>query len=243
MSPKKKNKKKPENKKQLYVPGFGEFSSRKSTACRVFFGDSVARSFAPHFASKLCIFWAKILHIPHQDPRPSFDTRLAEWHQSTMVENRKKHRFHSHLSHFPTREGVSKVSERANEWALSTVEGASEASSPEQANEWAVRADERTDERVTQYCSLYSWFFRPTAQSETRVTKPYDVWRKTYDLWRLTLDFEDVGRDTWPSMTELRISNIKLGNQHTVSIVWTRQYFKLYVSFKIYSLRSFFVVD
>ena len=37
------------------------------------------------------------------------------------------------------------------------MEGASEASSLEQANESAVRANERTDERVAQYYSLYSW--------------------------------------------------------------------------------------
>ena len=37
---------------------------------------------------------------------------------STMVENVKKHRQISHLIiHFPTSEGVSEVSERANEWA------------------------------------------------------------------------------------------------------------------------------
>ena len=40
---------------------------------------------------------------------------------------------------------------------MSAAEGASKASSPEQANEWAVRANERTDKRVAQYCSLYFW--------------------------------------------------------------------------------------
>ena len=36
--------------------------------------------------------------------------------KSTMVENRKKHRQNSHpIIHFPTSEGVSEVSERANE--------------------------------------------------------------------------------------------------------------------------------
>ena len=36
--------------------------------------------------------------------------------RDTMVEKRKKHRQNSHLIiHFPTSEGVSKVSERANE--------------------------------------------------------------------------------------------------------------------------------
>ena len=38
------------------------------------------------------------------------------WNMCTMVENRKKHRQNSHLIiHFPTSEGVSEVSERANE--------------------------------------------------------------------------------------------------------------------------------
>ena len=37
-------------------------------------------------------------------------------HQGTMVENRKKHRQNSHpIIHCPTSEGVSEVSERANE--------------------------------------------------------------------------------------------------------------------------------
>ena len=58
----------------------------------------------------------------------------------TMVENGKKHRQNSNLiNQFPTSEGVSEVSERANEWA--------------------VRANERMDERVAQYYSLYSWLF------------------------------------------------------------------------------------
>ena len=50
---------------------------------------------------------------------------------------------------------------RAREWAkrASAAEGASEASSPEQVNKWAVQANERTDERVAQYFSLYSWLF------------------------------------------------------------------------------------
>ena len=56
----------------------------------------------------------------------------------TMVENGKEHRQNSKLiNHFPTSEGVSEVSE--------------------QANEWAVRANERMDERMAQYFSLYFW--------------------------------------------------------------------------------------
>ena len=73
---------------------------------------------------------------------------------SPMVQNRKKkHNIDSHLvMDCPTSEGVSEVSKR-----VSAAKGASEASSPEQANEWAVRANERTDKRVAQYYSLYSW--------------------------------------------------------------------------------------
>ena len=42
------------------------------------------------------------------------------------------------------------MSERVNE-RMSTLERASEASSAEQANERLVRANERTEERMTQY--------------------------------------------------------------------------------------------
>ena len=45
------------------------------------------------------------------------------------------------MIHFPTRKGVNKVSEQ-----VSAVEGASEASNPEQTNELAVRANEQMDE-------------------------------------------------------------------------------------------------
>ena len=58
--------------------------------------------------------------------------------------------------HFPTSKGVSEVSER-----VSAVECASGA---EQANERVVRANERTDEQVAHYFSLYSWLFWPTVQ-------------------------------------------------------------------------------
>ena len=51
-------------------------------------------------------------------------------------------------------EGVSEVSERAKR--VSAAERASEASCAEQANKCAVRANERTDERVAQYCILDS---------------------------------------------------------------------------------------
>ena len=48
-----------------------------------------------------------------------------------------------------------------SEW-MSAAGGESEASRGEQANEWAVRANERMDEQVAQYFSLYSWLFWPT---------------------------------------------------------------------------------
>ena len=47
---------------------------------------------------------------------------------------------------------------------MSAVEGASEASSPEQANERTVQANERTDERVAQYLGLYSGLFQTTVR-------------------------------------------------------------------------------
>jgi len=69
--------------------------------------------------------------------------------QLTMVDYRKKHRQNSHLiNHYPTSEGASEVSERANEWA--------------------VRANERTDERVAQHFSLYSWLLSTIVYSFSR---------------------------------------------------------------------------
>ena len=85
----------------------------------------------------------------------------------------RKHRINSHpIFHFPTSEGVSKVSKR-----VSAAERGSEASSAEQANEWAVRANERTDERMTQYCSLDSWLFWPT------VCWRFQGWRVSKLIW------------------------------------------------------------
>ena len=64
------------------------------------------------------------------------------------------------LSH----ERGSEQSEQASE-RVSAVEGkASKASSPEKANEWAVRANERTDELVTQYLRLDSCLFQTTVR-------------------------------------------------------------------------------
>ena len=55
---------------------------------------------------------------------------------------------------------------------MSAAEGASEASSPEQANEKALRANDRTDERVAQYFSLYFWLFS-TIVRQFLVTRLY----------------------------------------------------------------------
>ena len=68
--------------------------------------------------------------------------------------------------------------ERGSEWSeraskqVSTAEGASEASSPEQANEWAVRANEQTDERVAQYLQLDSGLFQTTVHSASELVLP-----------------------------------------------------------------------
>ena len=79
----------------------------------------------------------------------------SSFHRSTMGQNQVIVR-HQKFN-FP----------QAREWAkwASAVEGASEASSPEQAKEWAVRANERTDERVAEYFSLFSWLYWPTMQT------------------------------------------------------------------------------
>ena len=66
----------------------------------------------------------------------------------------------------------SERSERASEW-VSTAEGASEASSPEQANEWAVRANERTDERVAQYLRIDSCLFQTIVHRNCHVQRDF----------------------------------------------------------------------
>ena len=62
-----------------------------------------------------------------------------------MVQNTKENRINNHpIIHYPTSEGVSEVSE--------------------QANECAMRANEQTDKRVAKYGSLGSLLFLPTVQ-------------------------------------------------------------------------------
>ena len=87
-----------------------------------------------------------------------------------MVENGKKHRQNSHLmNHCPTSEGVSEVSERANEWAVRRAR-AKRAVRSKRTSERC----ERTDERVAQYFSLYFWFIWPTVYPYPRYR-----WRRT----------------------------------------------------------------
>ena len=60
--------------------------------------------------------------------------------RGAMVQNTKENRITNHpIIHYPTSEGVSEVSE--------------------QANECAMRANEQTDKRVAQYLCLDSWMF------------------------------------------------------------------------------------
>ena len=83
----------------------------------------------------------------------------------TMVDNTKKHRRNSHLIiHCLTSEGVSR---RAREWAQRRVR-AKRAVRSKRMNEWC----ERTDERLAQYFSLYSWLFS-TIVSRAKLCKCY----------------------------------------------------------------------
>ena len=69
----------------------------------------------PHLSSFRLLFWRdQRLQPNHED-----SGTITLWRRrSTMVKNRKKHRQNSHpIIHCPTSEGVSEVSERANEWA------------------------------------------------------------------------------------------------------------------------------
>ena len=84
--------------------------------------------------------WHFFLCLPRSVPELIESTSLSKpegRHYGT-----KPGHFETSKIHFPTSEGVSKVNE--------------------QANEWAVRVNERTDERVTQYLRLYSCLFQTT---------------------------------------------------------------------------------
>ena len=66
----------------------------------------------------------------------------------------KKHRHNSHLIiHFPTSEGVSKVSERANEWAQRRAR-AKRAVRSKQTSERCERMSKRTSEWPSTYVSI-----------------------------------------------------------------------------------------
>ena len=89
--------------------------------------------------------------------------------EGTMGESRSKHRLNSHPTiHCPTSEGVSEMSERANEWARQSARAkrASKVSGAEQANKWVVRANKQTDERVAQYFILYFWSLWPKVEEK-----------------------------------------------------------------------------
>ena len=89
-----------------------------------------------------------------------------------MGQNRKKHRINSHLIiHFPTSEGVSEFSERANEWVQQSMRA--KQAGPSKFNEWAVRANEQTDKRVAQYSNLYFLLFWPTVHGEIAEYSPF----------------------------------------------------------------------
>ena len=76
------------------------------------------------------------------------------WHYGT-----KPGHFETYKIHFPTCEGVSEVSERANQWAQQRAR-VKRAVRSKRTSEWCELTDERMDERVTQYLRLYSCLFQ-----------------------------------------------------------------------------------
>ena len=90
------------------------------------------------------------------------------------------------IMHFPTSKQVSKVSERANEWAPRRMR---EASSPKQANEWSVQANERADEWVAQYLHLNSCLFQTIVRRlDVRLEMICQLWWR----WSGEVYFADV---------------------------------------------------
>ena len=81
--------------------------------------------------------------------------------QLTIVQNSLNVR--QPIIHFPT---SWRFCEQANTWVQQTAQ--KEASSAEQANAWVVRANERTDERVSRYLRLDTWLFWTTVQQGER---------------------------------------------------------------------------
>ena len=105
-------------------------------------------------------------------PYPSaLSSFLSFFHQITIVQNRSKHRINSHwIIHCPTSEEVSEVSEWANKWAQWSAQA-------KQANAWAMRANKWTEERVSQYFSLYSWLFWTIVRIYPKIVK--EILRQT----------------------------------------------------------------
>ena len=98
---------------------------------------------------------------------------LWHWNDITMVQNRKKHRINSHLIiHFPTSEGVSKVSERANEWAQRSAR-AKRVGRSKQTNERYERTSERTSEWPSTYIWVLGWS-GPKCTKKRRLSKCHE---------------------------------------------------------------------
>ena len=79
--------------------------------------------------------------------------------QSSKVSAQLNHDYTARLGFFMSSHAWRSNMESAL-WGKLTSEGVSEVS--EEVNERAVRANERTDERVTQYSCPNSWLFCPT---------------------------------------------------------------------------------
>ena len=80
------------------------------------------------------------------------------FNQCTMIQNSKKHRINTHpIMHSPTSEGVSKVSERANEWARQSARE-KRAMWSKRASEQCEQMSERISERLSTYVWVVDWF-------------------------------------------------------------------------------------
>ena len=103
------------------------------------------------------LFFLKVIHWwPTRNP-------LLFYHRTMGQNRKKKHRLNSHpIIHFPTRKGVSKVSERAKEWAQRRARAKRTVRS-----KWMSKRCERTSEWTTEWPNaqwVYSWIIRPTVQ-------------------------------------------------------------------------------
>ena len=98
-----------------------------------------------------------------EEERTSKEAAEETWEidSGTMVENRKKHRQNSHpIIHCPTSEGVSEVSERANEWAQRRARA-------KQAvwSKWTSERCKRTNERIISINGVEFDFYHVNKQS------------------------------------------------------------------------------